>query len=55
MKFFVLLTVLITASVALSACRTTADTRRDVYSVDLDGDRYDGGKCPPGHRMKGWC
>lgn len=56
MKLFAILSLLVIATTTLSACKTTADTRRDVYSVDLDGDdRYHGGKCPPGHHMKGWC
>lgn len=41
----------------LTACKTTADTRNDRYSIDLDDDRYNGNynHCPPGHAKKGWC
>jgi hypothetical protein len=59
MKFIFLVALLATSTFALSACKTTADTRNDRYSIDLsnDRDRYDGGykHCPPGHAKKGWC
>ena len=55
MKFLMILAVLVTTATALTACKTTADTKRDVYSVDLDSDGAGNGKCPPGHHMKGWC
>lgn len=56
MKYVLLVLLLSTASFSLAACKTTADTRNDRYSVDLNNDGYrDGGKCPPGHHMKGWC
>lgn len=57
MKYFMILTLCLVTVAGLSACKTTADTRNDRYSIDLDGDRYDGGykHCPPGHAKKGWC
>lgn len=57
MKFLFLMALLMSLTVALSACKTTADKRNDRYSIDLDGDRYDGNyrHCPPGHAKKGWC
>ena len=58
MKLFAILSLMIVATATLSACKTTADTRKDVYSVDLDGnDQYrgNGNFCPPGHAKKGWC
>jgi len=61
MKFLVLVILMATSTVALSACKTTADTRNDRYSIDLDNDRYDdryNGNyrfCPPGQAKKGRC
>lgn len=57
MKFFMTLMVCVIALTGLSACKTTADTRNDRYSIDLDNDQYHGnGKfCPPGQAKKGRC
>ena len=57
MKFYILLMVCFIAVTGLSACKTTADTRNDRYSIDLDNDQYHGnGKfCPPGQAKKGRC
>lgn len=57
MKFLFAILLLSTATVSLSACKTTADTRNDRYSIDVNDDRNEGGynHCPPGHAKKGWC
>lgn len=70
MKKFVIFTLCLVTLAGLSACRTTADTRTDRYSIDLDNhrerheerDRYeygpyngDGRFCPPGQGKKGNC
>tara|TARA_B100001167_G_C16615768_1_gene232558 strand:+ start:232 stop:411 length:180 start_codon:yes stop_codon:yes gene_type:complete len=59
MKYFMIFTLCVVTMAGLSACKTTADTRNDKYSIDLDNDhyRYNGGGnfCPPGHAKKGWC